>query len=205
MPELNLIKIFTSRLKAINVEYMITGAVASVIYGEPRLTHDIDIVLEVTKGKEDSIVTIFPADEFYCPPPEVIKVEASRALRGHFNIIHHETGFKADIYLKGKDELHKWALSERRKLNIDGEPVWVAPPEYVILRKLQYYREGGSDKHLRDIEGMVELLGDKIRLDQLKRMVEKHGLQKEWREVTDKLSFESQNQNSKSQISNNDQ
>ena len=189
MPELNLIKIFTSRLEAIGVEYMITGAVASVIYGEPRLTHDIDIVLEVAKGKEDSIAAIFPAEEFYCPPPEVIKVEASRAYRGHFNIIHHETGFKADIYLKGKDELHKWAMLERRELKIGGEPVWVAPPEYVILRKLEYYREGGSDKHLKDIEAMVELSGDKIRLDQLKRMVEKHGLQKEWREVTDKLSI----------------
>jgi len=95
----------------------------------------------------------------------------------------YETGFKADIYLKGKDELHQWALSERRLLKIGGDSVWVAPPEYVILRKLEYYREGGSDKHLRDIEGMLALSGEKIRFELLDRLVEKHGLQKEWQKV----------------------
>jgi len=183
MPEINLFKIFTNRLEAVGVVYMITGAVASVIYGEPRLTHDIDIVLEVAKGKEESFADAFPEDEFYCPPPQVIKVEAGRSHRGHFNIIHHETGFKADIYLKGKDELHQWALSERRKLKIDGDPVWVAPPEYVILRKLEYYREGGSDKHQRDVASMLALSGDIIRFELLNKFIEKMGLQKEWKKI----------------------
>ncbi len=52
----------------------------------------------------------FPLEEFYCPPTEVIEQEALRAQRGHFNLIHHESGFKADIYLANRDEFHRWVL-----------------------------------------------------------------------------------------------
>jgi len=35
---------------------------------------------------------------------------------------------------------------------VPNAPEYAAPPEYVILRKLQYFREGGSEKHLLDIK-----------------------------------------------------
>ena len=68
--------------------------------------------------------------------------EASRAQRGHFNLIHHESGFKADVYLANRDPFHEWALGERSKIDLDGEVVWLAPIEYVIARKLEFFREG---------------------------------------------------------------
>jgi hypothetical protein len=52
--------------------------------------------------------------ELHCPPPEVIKLEISRSLRGHFNLIHHKTGFRADVYAAGKDELNLWIRSISR-------------------------------------------------------------------------------------------
>lgn len=57
-------------------------------------------------------------------------------------MIHAETGSKADFYTSGLDELHAWAFRHARRLEYRGEPVSVAPPEYVIVRKLEYYREG---------------------------------------------------------------
>jgi hypothetical protein len=77
---------------------MITGAVASIIYGEPRLTNDIDLVINMKPDDVETFADAFPIEDFYCPPPEVIKLEIGRSQRGHFNLIHHETGFKADIY-----------------------------------------------------------------------------------------------------------
>jgi hypothetical protein len=68
-----------------------------------------------------------------------------------FNLIHHASQFKADIYLAARDSLHAWALENRRRIRLDSGEAWIAPPEYVILRKLEYFREGGGDKHLRDI------------------------------------------------------
>jgi hypothetical protein len=66
-------------------------------------------------------------------------------------VIHLASQFKADIYLAGRDPLHAWALAQRRRIDLGGSGAWIAPPEYVIVRKLEYLREGGSDKHLRDI------------------------------------------------------
>jgi len=51
--------------------------------------------------------------------------------------------------------LHAWALSNRRRIRLDSGPAWIAPPEYVILRKLEFFREGEQDKHLRDVRFML--------------------------------------------------
>ncbi len=183
MPEPNLFHIFTTRLDGMGLRYMVTGAVASIIYGEPRLTHDVDLVVEITEEDAKNIIEAFPSDQFYCPPIDVIRLEIRRSLRGHFNLIHHETGFKADIYTVGEDELHHWAMSRRIQIQVEGESVWVAPPEYVILRKLEYYREGKSEKHLRDIASMMELSSAQIDLEELQNKIKEYSLEKEWKEA----------------------
>lgn len=183
MPEHNLFQIFISRLNTIGIRYMVTGAVTSIVYGEPRLTHDIDLVVELSGEKAEEIVKAFPPDEFYCPPVEIIKLEAGRQLHGHFIIIHHETGFKADIYILGQDKLHHWAMSNLKRIELEGEPVWLAPPEYVILRKLEYYRERDSEKHLRDIAGMVKIASDQINFKELNKKIKQYALVKQWKKA----------------------
>lgn len=180
MPGLDLIKVFTTRLNAAKVDYFVTGAVAAVVYGEPRLTHDIDLVVELDRADASRIVEAFPAEAFYCPPVEVIQLEISRPFRGHFNLIHHETGFKADVYTMGRDELHRWAMMNRRKVDYEGESIWVGPIEYVIIRKLQYYREGKSDKHLRDIAGMLLVSSQLIDFESLGERIRQYDLSGEW-------------------------
>ncbi|MEM7383761.1 MAG: hypothetical protein AAF514_02355 [Verrucomicrobiota bacterium] len=110
-------------------------------------------------------------------------MEVAREQRGHFNLIHHETGFKADIYLLGRDELAIWAIGESEKVELEGDSVRFAPPEYVVVRKLQFFREGGSEKHLRDIGRMLESLGDLWPRETLLDLIRKHGLQAEWNKV----------------------
>jgi hypothetical protein len=160
---------------------MVTGSVASIIYGEPRMTHDIDLVLELHFENVGNFVSLFPQEEFYCPPQEVIKTEIARETRGHFNVIHHETGFKADIYPAGQEELHKWAMANRKRIKIGQSEMSIAPPEYVIIRKLQYYKEGGSTKHLRDINRMSELSSESIDKPELNQMITKYDLLDEWK------------------------
>ena len=183
MLEPNLFQIFAGRLEQYGLRYMATGAVASIIYGEPRLTHDIDLVVDITEENAGKIMEAFPLEEFYCPPIDVIRLETKRPLRGHFNLIHHETGFKADVYTMGQDELHHWAMSKRKKIQVDEESVWVAPLEYVVLRKLEYYREGRSEKHLRDIVSMMDLSSEKIDSDELQSKIKEYSLEKAWEEV----------------------
>ena len=181
MPEHNLFRIFVSRLNKLSIPYMITGAVASIIYGEPRLTNDIDLVIRMNPGDVETFADAFPIEDFYCPPPEVIRLEIARSQRGHFNLIHHATGFKADIYVSGRDELHHWGLKNRKSFDVEGEKFWLAPIEYVILRKLEYYHEGKSEKHLRDISNILALSSNEIDFDLLEAQINKRTLEKEWK------------------------
>ena len=66
-----------------------------------------------------------------------------------------------------------------------GEPVTLAPPEYVIIRKLQFFREGGAQKHLRDINRMLAALGDDWENSTLMALIDSHGLQSQWRQAVD--------------------
>lgn len=162
---------------------MITGSVAAIFYGEPRLTHDIDLVVDLERGDVRRFADAFPMSSFYCPPEEVMALEVIRPQRGHFPLIHHETGFKADIYTSAKDALHAWGLAHRKSVDLDGETFWLAPPEYVILRKLEYFHEGGSEKHLRDIGGIVACSEELIDFDVLNEQIRRRGLIEAWEAV----------------------
>ena len=76
------IELFVARLDAMGIPYMVTGSVASMIYGEPRLTLDVDIVLELQIDRADAFLDAFPESEFYRPPLEVVRAEAGRDTRG---------------------------------------------------------------------------------------------------------------------------
>lgn len=180
MPEAEPFLLYTQRLNKLGLPYMVSGSVAAMYYGEPRLTHDIDIVLELRRGDIERFAAAFPGEAFYCPPTEVIRLEQAREERGHFNLIHHDTGFKADLYLARNDALHRWGLANTRVVTFRGERISLAPPEYVILRKLQFYREGESQKHLRDIHRMLLGLGEEWDRTTLLQFIASNGLAPEW-------------------------
>ena len=159
---------------------MVTGATAAIIYGVPRLTNDLDVVITLAVEQVARLAALFPAEHFYCPPVEVIQAEVRRARRGHFNIIEEATGYKADLYPAGSDPFHAWALEHRRDFGEGGEPLWVAPPEYVIVRKLEYYREGGSEKHLVDIRAIFAVSGDSVDLGRVETEIVARGLDASW-------------------------
>lgn len=183
MPEPNLFLLFIDPLNRVGIEYVVTGSVASMVYGEPRLTHDVDLVVALDTGCVGEFAELYPADQFYCPPEAAIRAEVARETRGHFNLIHHATGFKADIYPVGEDPLHKWAMGRRRAVAMDQTQVWIAPPEYVVVRKLQYYREGGSPKHARDIRKILEHSAETIDREELEAKIGELGLATVWNRV----------------------
>jgi hypothetical protein len=167
-------------LNRLHIPYAVTGGVAAIYYGEPRFTNHVDIVLFLQAEDVPRLAAAFPPDQYYCPPEEVIRLELERALRGHFNLIHHKSGFKADMYLSGSDPLHAWALPRIRKTEIEGETLALAPPEYVIVKKLQFYREGGSTKQLRDIQRMLVAMGPDWDRSVAEGLLQQHGLEAEW-------------------------
>ncbi len=169
---------FIEPLERLALPYCITGSVAASVYGEPRLTADIDVVLLLNAQDVPALRSAFLQTDYYVPPEETLRLEAARSSRGMFNLVHHASQFKADIYLAARDPLHAWALEHRRRIDLAGAGAWIAPPEYVILRKLEFLREGGSDKHIRDIRFMLAATAvDRVFLE---KEVARLGVQAEW-------------------------
>lgn len=184
MPEPELSLLFVRPLNRLGARYIVSGGIASILYGEPRLTNDVDFVVFLRVEDIRRLQEVFPSPEFYVPPAEVIAAEIARPQKGQFNVIHSDTGFKADFYTAGRDELNAWAFRNARRMEYRGEPIVVAPPEYVVVRKLEYYREGGSDKHVRDIRSMLKVSGDQINRAELDEWIRQRGLAAEWKTVT---------------------
>lgn len=156
----DLVGLFIEPLEGTRIPYMITGGVASVIYGDPRFTRDIDVVLDLRLTDVPRLAQAFPENDYYVPPSETLAEEASRSPAGHFNVVHRDTALRADIYLAGDDPLHAWAFQHRQRMRLEATEIWVAPVEYVVLRKLQYYRASESDRHLRDVAMILRISGD---------------------------------------------
>lgn len=181
MLSLNLLEVFINPLEQNKILYFVTGSIASIFYGEPRLTHDVDIVLHLTVNDVQHFPAIFPLALFYCPPEEVIQIESKRQPYGHFNLIHHSSGFKADIYADAGDRLHQWAFKHRKHVELAKNlSLWLAPAEYLIIRKLEYFREGGSEKHLEDIRKMLPQVSKSLEGAFLENEISNRGLSSTW-------------------------
>jgi hypothetical protein len=155
-----LLRYLVETLEGLGIDYMIVGSHASIYYGEPRFTQDVDVVVELTPSTVLDFLGRFPPSEFY------VSEDAARdavAGRGRFNIIHGASGVRIDVFL-GKDaEYDRLRFARRQRLPLlPGQEAYFARPEDVILYKLLYVREGGSDRHLRDVAGMLAVSGPEI-------------------------------------------
>lgn len=158
MEPTELLRLVGERLDRIGCERFVTGSVASTVFGEPRFTNDIDLVVRMDERKAAMFADAFHGEEWYVSREAA--VDAARR-RGMFNVIHVPSGLKADIVV-AKGTPHDEARFARvRRIALPGgrlEPF--ASPEDVILKKLEFFREGGSSKHLRDIASMIAVQGE---------------------------------------------
>jgi len=82
------------------------------------------------------------------------------------------------LYIATNDRFQQWALASKREIDLGGIAVWIAPPEYVIVGKLEFFREGGSEKYLRDIRGILAITEvDRALIEQ---EVDRRGLREIW-------------------------
>jgi hypothetical protein len=168
-------------LGRLEIPYAVVGSYASSAWGEPRMTRDIDILVQLSANQVEQLCREFPAPDFY-----VSQVAARDAVMhgSQFNIIHPTSGNKIDFMIAASRD-HVDCQLERRQL-IEFEPSvsgYVASPEDVILGKLSYYREGGSEKHVRDIKGILKVSGHAIDHDYLNRRASELELSSFWQSI----------------------
>jgi hypothetical protein len=186
MEQSDLMRLVIRALETVGIPYMITGSQASAYYGEPRFTRDIDIVADIKPEQVEAFAAFFPSGEFYCDK-EMIQTEIR--LRGQFNIIHATSGLKVDIILTKATQFSQAEFARRRKNALfPDQAADFASPEDVIIKKMEFYAEGGSEKHLRDITGILVISGDEVDMDYISLWAERLGLEEIWAAVKKRLS-----------------
>lgn len=159
---------------------MVTGGLAAVVYGHPRLTLDVDLVVRLAPHDAGAFAALWSPKEFYRPPVEVIDEVRGRPMHGHFNVIHNDSAMRADVYLAGADAFNAWALQHRTARTVEGAVVQFAPIEYVIVNKLRYFPLGGSDRHRRDVARRMEISGAEVDPSTLDHWITRQNVGAEW-------------------------
>lgn len=178
------LRTFVRLLDERNIRYRIVGSLASMMYSEVRFTNDIDILAELREHDVEAILAVFPSPEYY-----VSAIAARDAIRKQhqFNILHFASGYKIDVIQKKTTPFGERDISDGRRLDCNKEfTAWFATPENVILAKLMYFREGRSEKHLRDIASMLLVQGDLIDREYIQTWAASLGVTEEWRLVASK-------------------
>lgn len=157
MNQAELLRYLVDTLEALDIDYMIVGSQTSIYYGEPRFTQDIDVVAGL------AVTHIAPLLERFARPDFYLSEDAmgdAIAHGGQFYVIHPDSGLKIDIILK-KDAPYERLQFDRRQRQplIPGHDAYFARPGDVILYKMLYFKEGRSDRHLRDIAGILAVSG----------------------------------------------
>ena len=165
MSQSDLLKKIAGILSARKIPYMLTGSLVSSIQGEPRSTHDIDIIISIRPSDIPGIVRAFPAPEFYLDPESI-----SRALetQGMFNMIDLREGDKVDFWMLTDSEFDRSRFSRRQRFELLGENVWISSAEDTILAKLRWSELcGGSRKHYLDALKVYEVQYPQLNMEYL--------------------------------------
>jgi len=154
--QLEFVKQIASRLDSTRIPYMLTGSMAMAIYAVPRMTRDIDVVIECQPDDAARIATLFEADCYV----DVESIREAATRQSTFNIIHNEWIIKADFIVRKDEEYRKVEFDRRRQFDIEGTQIWVVAPEDLILSKLGWSKESDSALQQRDAQALVESVTD---------------------------------------------
>lgn len=141
-----LLRVAIELLDRAGIDHMVVGSFASAFHGEPRMTQDIDVVVNPDERSLRFLVDAVDRERFYLGD-----AVAALHLRGMFNLIEPRTGWKVDFVIRQDRPFSRVEFERRLPVTIAGVDVCVATAEDTILAKLEWAAESGSDQQLRDV------------------------------------------------------
>jgi len=168
--ELAILKNFTDALESIGIDYVIGGSIASSLYGKVRFTQDVDMTVEPFEGKADEFFRLVRSD-FYISWDAM---QQALRQRSSFNVVHLESAFKIDVFIRKDTEFERQLLTRRKfvKLSERSKKAFsVVSAEDIILLKLRWYQQGGcsSERQWEDILSVLEVQTDGLDFEYLKK------------------------------------
>jgi hypothetical protein len=154
-------------LERLDISYMVVGGYAATVYGEPRMTVDVDIVVDMRWEHVSAFVAAFPSPDCYVSEESV---RDSLARRYPFNVIETDTAAKIDVVPLPNDVFTRMAFGRRQRIEyVEGHSATFITPEDVIVAKLLAHKNTGSDKHLRDAQGVLTVRWGDLNLELIQR------------------------------------
>lgn len=150
--ELDILKSVAARLEAAGIPYMVTGSMAANFYTTPRMTRDIDLVIELSEEDTSRVVQLFQ-DEYYIDREMVQQAVRNRSM---FNMIHNALVVKVDCVVRKDSDYRREEFARRRPVDIAGQQVFLVAPEDLILSKLDWAKESRSQTQLGDVTNLLK-------------------------------------------------
>jgi hypothetical protein len=176
--EIDVLKIVTGRLEHAGIGYMMTGSMALNYYALPRMTRDIDLVVDLSPPDAELIIDLFRSD-FYVDG-EAVRRAIER--RESFNAIEMTRVVKVDFVVRKDSTYRRMEFARKRQASVDGHPLFIVAPEDLVISKLDWARATRSEIQLRDVRSILESVRD---LDHayMAEWIDRLGLEALYREV----------------------
>jgi hypothetical protein len=149
--ELEVLQDATTRLERAGIEYMLTGSIALSYYAQPRMTRDIDLVAELS-GRDARSVTGLFAPDYYISESDVSNAIAGA---GMFNVLHLEKLVKLDFIVRKDTPYRRHEFERRKRVRMPGFEAWIVSREDLILSKLAWAKDSGSEMQMRDVRALL--------------------------------------------------
>jgi hypothetical protein len=168
-------------LNSLGIAYLVTGSIASSMQGEPRSTHDIDLLVVLPQQAVSPLVAAF------APPDYLLQEEAVQdALRyeSMFNLLSLTDGEKVDFWILTRDPFDQSRFARRRTISLGETAVQVSAPEDTILAKLRWAKlSGGSEKQFKDALRVFEVQGNALDFSYLDDWAKRLDVDELWRRI----------------------
>ena len=177
MNELDVLIDVANKLKSVDVQYMLTGSFAMNYYAEPRMTRDIDIVVELNSSDIQKIMKIFLADYYISENAVKEAVNQSRM----FNVIHNESVVKVDFVIRKNDDYRMTEFNRRKYIKINDTDIQIVSIEDLIISKLIWAKKSASEMQKKDVKN---LLNQKVDKDYLETWIKELNLNSIYKEIS---------------------
>jgi len=154
--ELETLLDIASQLERAGVAYMLSGSMAMNYYAQPRMTRDIDIVVELAAETAEKLAASLDKDYFV----DVETAKEAATARRMFNAIHKQRMIKVDFVVRKEGPFREEEFRRRRQVEVEGKRIWVVSPEDLLLAKLHWAKDSRSEVQLRDARNLIESLAD---------------------------------------------
>ncbi len=183
MSQQKLLKKVLDILDQAGIQYMITGSIVSSMQGEPRSTHDVDLVIAIDKLKVHELTKNFPPPDFYLDEQSIHDAITRQRM---FNLIDIKGGDKVDFWLLTNEAFDQSRFSRRYKEEFMGLVMDVSSPEDTILAKLRWAKlSGGSEKQFIDALRVYEVQYKKLDMKYIEHWKKELGIESLWARLKD--------------------